>query len=157
MQFDWTLSEVQKINPLSGCNSEKIRKRSGRADLTFWSHLKKSFMSLFFLSVLLRYNWHITCYKFKVYAVFCCAVLSHSITFASLQPCGLYPTRLLCPWGFSRQVYWSRLPCPPPGDLPNPGIGSRSPELQANSLPSEPPENTKFKIYNIIICYMYLL
>ena len=26
------------------------------------------------------------------------------------------------PMGFSRQEYWSRLPCPPPGDLPNPGI-----------------------------------
>jgi len=25
--------------------------------------------------------------------------------------------------GFSRQEYWSGLPCPPPGDLPNPGIG----------------------------------
>ena len=30
--------------------------------------------------------------------------------------------RLLYPWGFSRQEYWSRLPCPSPGDLPNPGI-----------------------------------
>ena len=29
---------------------------------------------------------------------------------------------LLCPWGFSRQEYWSGLPCPPPRDLPNPGI-----------------------------------
>ena len=41
--------------------------------------------------------------------------------------------------GFSRQEYWSRLPCPPPEDLPNPGIESRSPALQADSLPSEPP------------------
>ena len=30
--------------------------------------------------------------------------------------------RLLCPWGFSRQEYWSRLPRPAPEDLPNPGI-----------------------------------
>ena len=30
--------------------------------------------------------------------------------------------RLLCPWGFSRQEYWSGLSCPPPGDLPDPGI-----------------------------------
>ena len=35
--------------------------------------------------------------------------------------------------------YWSGLPCPLPGDLPNPGIESRSPALQANSLLSEPP------------------
>ena len=41
--------------------------------------------------------------------------------------------------GFSRQGYWSGLPCPPPGDLPNPGIEPRSPTLQADSLPSEPP------------------
>ena len=30
--------------------------------------------------------------------------------------------RLLCPWAFSRQEYWSGLPCRPPRDLPNPGI-----------------------------------
>ena len=40
---------------------------------------------------------------------------------------------------FSRQEYWSSLPCPSPGDLPNPGIEPRSPALQADSLPSEPP------------------
>ena len=40
---------------------------------------------------------------------------------------------------FSRQEYWSGSSCPPPGDLPNPGIESRSPELQVDSLPSEPP------------------
>ena len=40
--------------------------------------------------------------------------------------------------GFSRPEYWSGLPCPPPGDLPKPGIESRSPALQADSLPSEP-------------------
>ena len=41
--------------------------------------------------------------------------------------------------GFSRQEYWSGLPCPPPGDLSNPGIEPRSPLLQADSLQSEPP------------------
>ena len=35
---------------------------------------------------------------------------------------------------FSRQEYWSGLPCPPPGDLPNPGIKPRSLTLQADSL-----------------------
>ena len=46
---------------------------------------------------------------------------------------------------FSRQEYWSGLPCPPPGDLPNPGIKPRYPTLQADCLPSEPlgkPMNT---------------
>ena len=41
--------------------------------------------------------------------------------------------------GFSRQKYWRVLPCPPPGDLPNPGIQLRSPTLQVDSLLSEPP------------------
>ena len=41
--------------------------------------------------------------------------------------------------GFSRQEYWSGLPFPSPGDLPNPGIEPRPPALQADSLPSEPP------------------
>ena len=40
---------------------------------------------------------------------------------------------------FSREAYWSGLPCPPPGDLPDPGIKPSCPALQANSLPSEPP------------------
>ena len=41
--------------------------------------------------------------------------------------------------GFSRQEYWSGLPCPPPRDLPSSGIEARSPALQADSLLSEPP------------------
>ena len=41
--------------------------------------------------------------------------------------------------GFSRQECWSGLPCPSPGDLPDPGIESRSPALQADSLWFEPP------------------
>ena len=40
---------------------------------------------------------------------------------------------------FSRQEYWSGLPFPSPGDLPNPGIKPGSPLLQADTLPSEPP------------------
>ena len=40
---------------------------------------------------------------------------------------------------FSRQEYWSGVPFPSPGDLPNPGIELGSPALQADFLPSEPP------------------
>jgi len=43
--------------------------------------------------------------------------------------------------GFSRQEYWSGLPCPPPEDLPNPGVKPASPvlpALQVDSLPAEP-------------------
>ena len=43
--------------------------------------------------------------------------------------------------GFSRQEYWSGLPFPPPGDLPDPRIEPRSPALQVHALPSEPKGN----------------
>ena len=42
--------------------------------------------------------------------------------------------------GFSRQEYWSGLPFPSPGDLPNPRTEAGSPALQADALPSELPE-----------------
>ena len=69
----------------------------------------------------------------------CPSVLSRSVVSDSLRPHELQPTRLLCPWGFSRQEYWSGLPCPPPGDRSNPGIEPRSPALHEDSLLSEPP------------------
>ena len=52
---------------------------------------------------------------------------------------------------FSRQEYWSGLPFPSPGDLPNAGIKPGSPALQTDSLPSEPPGKlTELKKKNII-------
>ena len=45
--------------------------------------------------------------------------------------------------GFSRQEYWSGLPFPSPGDLPEPGIKPRSPALQTDVLTSEPPGKPK--------------
>ena len=60
--------------------------------------------------------------------------------FANPQTAALQPPLSM---GFSRQEYWSRLPCPSPEDLPNPGIEPRSPTLQADSLPSESPGKYK--------------
>ena len=45
--------------------------------------------------------------------------------------------------GFSRQEYWSGLPFPSLGDLPDPGIKPRSPALQEDSLLSQPPGKPK--------------
>ena len=67
-----------------------------------------------------------------------CLVMSDS-----LRPHELQPARILCPWGFSRQEYQSGLSCPPPRDLPSPGIKPSSPALQADSLLSEPPGKPK--------------
>ena len=47
---------------------------------------------------------------------------------------------------FSRQEYCSGLPFPSPGDLPDPGIELRSPESQADALPSEPPGKPQNRI-----------
>ena len=57
-----------------------------------------------------------------------CPTLATPWTVASQAPLSM---------GFPRQEYWSGLPFPSPGDLPNPGIEPRSPALQADSLPTE--------------------
>ena len=46
---------------------------------------------------------------------------------------------------FARQEYWSGLPFPSPGDLPDPGIEPRSPALQVDALPSESPGKPMLK------------
>ena len=48
--------------------------------------------------------------------------------------------------GFSRQEYWSGLPFPSPGDLPNRGIEPESPALQTDTLPSEPFSLRELKV-----------
>ena len=69
-----------------------------------------------------------------LWLLFSCSVVSNSFstpwTVAQQAPLSM---------GFSRQEYWSGLPCPPPGDLPDSGIEPGSPALQADSLMSEPP------------------
>ena len=47
---------------------------------------------------------------------------------------------------FSRQEDWSGVPFPSPGDIPNPGIEPSSPALQADALPSAPPEKSNINI-----------
>ena len=55
---------------------------------------------------------------------------------------------------FSGQEYWRRQPFPSPGDPPDPGIEPRSPALQGNFLPSEPPGN--HYIYVCVSLYIYV-
>ena len=76
----------------------------------------------------------------------CEVLILQKVKSESVSRSVLFPT----PWtvahqaplsmGFSRRVYWSGLPFPPPGDLPDSGIKPRSPDLQADSLPSELPK-----------------
>ena len=53
--------------------------------------------------------------------------------------------------GFSRQEYWSGLPLLSPGDLLNPEIEPRSPALQTDALPSEPPGKSFTRVVTIEI------
>ena len=63
--------------------------------------------------------------------------------------------------GFSRQEYWSELPCPPPGNLPDPGIKPKSPVSPALAggclTTSDTWEASNYSIDQIfIICYIYI-
>ena len=77
------------------------------------------------------------------------------------------PTLHATPWtvayqapptmGFSRQEYWSGLPFPSPGDLPDPGIEPGSPALQADALTSEPPGKPTLLFYKIIFLKSWIV
>ena len=64
---------------------------------------------------------------FKVKLLSCVRLFATPWTIAHQAPLSM---------GFSRQEFWSGLPFPSPGDLPNPGIEPRSPALQADALTS---------------------
>ena len=66
--------------------------------------------------------------------------VSRSFMSVSLRPHGLSME-------FPRQEYWSALPFPSPGDLPDPGIKHSSLPLQAHSLPSELPGKPEESVY----------
>ena len=60
---------------------------------------------------------------------------------------------------FSRQEYWSGLPCPPPGDLPKPGTepaSLRSPALAGGSLPLVPPGKPQLNLHTCLFKYISL-
>ena len=56
--------------------------------------------------------------------------------------------------GFSRQEYWSGLPFPSPGDLPDSGIEPGSPALEADALTSEPP-GKMMKVQRIVFLRIF--
>ena len=79
------------------------------------------------------------------HAVVCmcvCVLVAHScLTLWNPMHCSLQAPLFM---GFSRQEYWSRLPCPSPGDRPKLGIELASPAWQAVSEPSEPPGKSSY-------------
>ena len=79
----------------------------------------------------------------------CCALLSRSVMSDSAIPWTVAHQAPLS-MGFSRQEYWSGLPVPSPGDLPDPGTEPRSPALQADSLLTELQRNL---LYHLFFCF----
>ena len=88
------------------------------------------------------------CVFFELYKYVCVCVLScfsHVLLSVTLW------TPL--PMGFSRREYWSGLPCPTPGDLPDPGLDPSSVALQEDSLPLShwvSPQICLYVVYNTI-------
>ena len=69
--------------------------------------------------------------------IFLLSCVSRSVISDSFESSWTVANQAPLSMGFSGQEYWSGLPFPTPGDLPNPGIEAGSPALQADSLPSE--------------------
>ena len=67
-----------------------------------------------------------------------CVCVSHLVVSDSATPWTVVH-QVPLPMEFSRQEYWSGLPCASPGDFPDPGIDPVSPALQVDSLPFELP------------------
>ena len=78
-----------------------------------------------------------------------CVCISCSVMSNYLRPHGLLPASV---HGILQQEYWSVLPLPPPGDLPDPGIEPRSPALQADSLLSA---SSGKPVYTKLICILF--
>ena len=78
-------------------------------------------------------------------------VLNHSVMSDSSWPHGLWPTKLFCPWGFSRQEYRSGLTCLLPGDLLNPGIKPRSLTLHTQNTLNQNPWNSLGNFFNNLL------
>ena len=100
------------------------------------------------LFLLFNFCWSIVALQCSVSFCSTAKCISSKYTYVCAQSFGCVPLfatlrtiafQAALSMGFSRQEYWSRLPFPSPGDLPDPGIEPRSPALQADALTSEPP------------------
>ena len=107
-----------------------------------WLHSPRAkyFFEAFFLSKKLKKN--VFMFHIRILKCVCVCVLTQSCL-TLCDPMDYITHQAPLSMGFSRQEYWNRLLCPPPGYIPDPGIELRSLALQAESLSSEPPRNPK--------------
>ena len=105
---------------------DKESKAPGDAQRSWLVKKNKGMMTLWLRSQSTHIHIHVS----EVKSLSCVRLFATPWTVAHQAPPSM---------GFSRQEYWSGLPFPSPGDLPDPGIEARSPALQADALTSEPP------------------
>ena len=102
------------------------------------------------ICVFLPGGYEVTAYLSK--CVTACSVISDSLKAPWTTAC-----QVSMSMQFPRQEYWSGLPCPPPGDLPGPGIkpmSPASPALQANFLSTELPGKPRY-LYHFLVSITY--
>ena len=108
--------------------------------------------------------WSIVCFhKFSMQARQNKRISYHFVVQCFLGTYKLYPQHIeskklieqgkLCQIFKKKKKYWNEQPFPSPRALPNPGIESGSPTLQADSLPSQPPENTAHGINLVLLIH----
>ena len=113
-------------------------------------------------------------YQLHNFIVVVTFILSHTCSIVSFDMCVCYVPSVMSDFvalrtvahqaplslGFSRQEYWSRLPCPAPGGLPDPGTESMSlisPALAAGFFTSSTTWKALVIMYIMIISYLYIL
>ena len=84
----------------------------------------------------------------------CCLVVQSCLTLCNPMHCSLPGFSV---HGIFQEEYWSGLPFPSPGDLPNPGIKSMSPELTGKFFITEPPGKPHIYIHTYIHIYIWTM
>ena len=121
-------------------------------------------VTVYFISLLLFYSWVFHCLDIFSFQYWIEVMILDFLALFLVLVKSLSRVRLSAtPWTvayqappsmeFSRQEYWSGLPFPSPGYLPDPGIEPGSPTLQADALSSEPPG----KPFLVLVCTNYRL
>ena len=155
----WAVTRLLGQSPHDGISALIKRLRKLQFPSLTWSHSERqSSMSLGAgphqtLNLLVYLSW--TCQTAQLWETNFCHLLRHPVYYIFVHHvtsssysmvsnlCNFTVLQAPLSMEFSRQEYWSGLPVSSPGDLPNLGIEARSPTLQADSLPSEPPGKPK--------------
>ena len=146
------------VRGMRECSNFITYELSSLCSTTCWRDL--SFLYWIFLPPLLKTNWSWVSGFFSVPSLLfhwstvganCCCYSVPKVYLTLLWPRGLWPDKLLLSMGFPRQEYWSRLPFPSAGDLPDPGIEPMFPVLAGRFFTTEPPERPSTTVTNALV------